>query len=141
MTKASMQTANDSAVENMSEADQALQDESKEMPKNVKAMKELLDKLVDAEANAIRVSIEQHKLPNNIPVSLVAMDSSVEEKLQRALSIILAGNFADGLEGNGSGASLVDVIKAAMTDVSVRITNDYFDDFYQKQSYNLGNIL
>lgn len=140
MTKSAMQSSKESATENMSEEDKAAQDSAKQYQDKMSQLADTIMKLIGENAeNSLKVLVSNDEKNKVIPVKLLDLESDAETKLQRAVSLMIAGNLADGISSTNE-TSLVEVIKLALNGTNVHIDNDYFDDFYQKQYTNIGGI-
>lgn len=140
MTKAAMQSSKETATENMSEEDKAAQDSAKQYQDKMSQLADNIMKLIGENAeNSLKVFISNKDSDKAIPVKLLDLGADAETKLQRAISLMITGNLADGFESTND-ISLVDVIKSALNGANVHIDNDYFDDFYQKQFTNIGGM-
>lgn len=137
---ASMQTANESAKENMSEEDQKTADLAETFYEDglteLITIREHLQKLT-AENDALKVVIASPSASATNEIKLGDIADDAVQKLSAVLKpLILSSLIGDEIDmtANASPTSLIELLASAMDGMKVHIDNDWFDEAMQKNA-------
>lgn len=87
--------------------------------------------------NALKVNVDFNNL-GTMPVQIDNMSDVMKKYLDERIRSVISTTFGDGSVKDEDGTySVVTALKAALDNINVTVTNDFFDAYYQKQAFTV----